>query len=98
MVLGMRPGSAQSRSHGSRADQLGGGLVTRPGQQADIAEDLLPSETADNAGVVLELGMDELGHHIVGRILSPPVEILAVVSLGRGVFHRLDRARYGHLA
>ncbi len=91
---GCRSGSATDRvalvgkvgqgAHGV-ADQLGGGLVAGAGEQVDVAEHLVAGERAGDAGVVLELGVDELGHHVVGRILHPPVEVLAEAALAGGV-------------
>ena len=52
-----------------------------PDEQVDVAEHLLAGEAAGDAGVVLELGLHELGHHVVGRILQTPVEVLAEASV-----------------
>ena len=53
-----------------------GGLVAGRGQQVDVAQYLLAGQAAHGAGLVLELGLEQLGHQVVGRMGGPPVDVL----------------------
>ena len=58
------------------ADQARRGLVARAGDHVDVGEHLLARQPARGAGLVLELGVEQLGHEVVGRVLGPPVDVL----------------------
>ena len=47
------------------------------GEQAHVAEDLVAGELARRAGLVLELGVEQVGHEVVGGVLRAPVDVLA---------------------
>ena len=78
-------------------DQPGRGLVPGRGQEVDVVEDLLPGEAAHGPVRILELGLEELGHQVVGRVRRPPLDVLlepvvghrAVAELGVHVGHAL---------
>ena len=61
---------------GEPADEPTGGLVAGPGEHRRVGGDLLAGQLAGRAGLVLELGVEELGHEVVGRVLGPPVDVL----------------------
>ena len=79
------------------SDEPGGGLVPGRGQQVDVVEDLLAGEAAHGPVRILELGLEEVGHQVVGRVRRPPVDVLlepvvghrAVAELGVHVGHAL---------
>ncbi len=58
------------------ADQAGGGLVPCSGDDVHDDEELVAREAPDLAGLVLELGVEQLGHEVVGGVLRPPVDVL----------------------
>ena len=58
------------------ADEAGGGLVARAGEQHDVHERLVARERAGDAVLVLELRLDQLGHQVVGRVLGAVVDVL----------------------
>jgi hypothetical protein len=58
------------------ADQAGGGLVAGGGDEVDVVEDLVPREAPGLARLVLELGLEQLGHQVVGGVLGPPVQVV----------------------
>ena len=58
------------------ADQAGRRLVPGPGQQADVAEDLVVGQRARRARLVLELGVEQLGHQVVGGVLGAPGDVV----------------------
>ena len=83
--LGALVGMAAEHLAGE-ADQAGRRLVPRPGQQADVAEDLLVGERARRARLVLELGVEQLGHQVVGRVLGAPGDVVREhLGLGHAV-------------
>ena len=45
-------------------------LVPRPGQQSDVGEDLVVGQGARRPRLVLELGVDQLGHQVVRGVLG----------------------------
>ncbi len=47
-----------------------------PASRLHVGEDLVAGEAADGAGLVLELGVEQLGHQVVGGVLGPPVDVL----------------------
>ena len=70
----------------------GRGLVPGPGQQADVAEDLLAGERPRRARLVLELGVEQLGHQVVGGVLGAPGDVVRErLELGRAVVLGLVR-------
>ena len=76
------------------ADEAGGGLVAGAGDHVDVGEDLVAGEPADRPRLVLELGLQQLRHDVVGRVLGPPVDVLLEHLAGdevRGDLHRLSR-------
>ena len=58
------------------ADEARRGLVPGPGQQADVPEDLVVAQGARRAVLVLELGVEQLGHEVVGRVLGAPLDVV----------------------
>ena len=85
MALGTRERSATSSAPlvgmaaqhlAGEADQAGRGLVPGPGQQSDVPEDLVVAQRARRAVLVLELGVEQLGHQVVGRVLGAPVDVV----------------------
>ena len=74
-------------------DQPAGGLVAGAGQHLGVGQDLLAGEAAARAGLVLELGVEQHGHEVVGGMVDPPVDVLGVdVPVGDGLLahrHRL---------
>ena len=63
-------------------DQPGGRLVAGAGQQCAVDEDLGTGEATPGAGLVFELRHEQLGHEVVGRVLGPPVDVLAELAVG----------------
>ena len=62
------------------ADEAGGGLVAGAGDDGDVGEELVAAQAPHGAGLVLELGVEQLGHDVVGRVLGPPVDVLGELS------------------
>ena len=58
------------------ADEPGRRLVPGAGQQADVGEDLVARQRARRARLVLELGVEQLGHEVVGGVLGAPVDVV----------------------
>ena len=75
------------------ADEPGGGLVPSSGQKADVAEDLIPGEGPGGPILVGELGLQELGHQIVGGVVGSPVDVLGELHP-----HAAGHRRFGHHA
>ena len=65
----------------------------RRGDVAHVDEHLGPGESAALAVLVLELGLEHLGHQVVGRVLRPPVDVLPEQPLGVG--QGVERLRRG---
>ena len=85
MAFGMRDRSATSsrplirmtaEDLAGEADQAGRRLVPGTGQQSDVAEDLLVGERARPAVLVLEFGVEQFGHEVVGGMLGPPGDVV----------------------
>ena len=47
-----------------------------PGEHRGVGEHLVAGERAGRAGLVLELGVEQLGHEVVGGVLGAPVDVL----------------------
>ena len=62
---------------GHPADEPAGRLVPAPADDRDVHQDLVAGQRAGDAVLVLELGVDQLGHHVVRRVGVPPVDVLA---------------------
>ena len=86
MALGMRERSSTSSCRWSGMvgqdlagppDESAGRLVAGSGDDADVGQQLVAGQSADRAGLVLELGLEEIGHDVVGGVVGPPVDILA---------------------
>ena len=78
------------------ADQPGGGLVAGAGHDVDVGEHLVAAQAPDGAGLVLELGVEQLGHDVVGRVLGPPVDVLGeLLAAGEALRHLHRLARLG---
>ena len=76
-------------------DEAGGGLVAGPVEQRDEVHHLAPGEPAERAGLVGELGVEQLGHEVVGRVLGPPADVLAE-EVGRAHVARAFVGEVGH--
>ena len=50
-------------------------------EQPDVRQHLVAREAAARAGLVLELGVQELGHQIVGGVLGAPVDVFREIAL-----------------
>ena len=61
---------------GQPTDEPAGGLVARAGEHGRVGEHLLAGEGAEGARLVLELGVEELGHEVVGGVFGPPVDVV----------------------
>ena len=57
------------------ADQAVRGLVSRGGQEVDVDQHLVAGERPHRAGLVLELGVDQFRHEVVGGVLAAPVDV-----------------------
>ena len=79
------------------SDEPGGGLVAGGGDQVDVAQDLLAGQSALGAVHILELGLEELGHQVVGRMGGPPVDVLGE-PLGGAHAVAVGLVEVGHVA
>ena len=69
-------------------DEAGGGLVAGPGDDGDVHQELVPAEAPHGAGLVLELGVEQVRHDVVGRVLGPPVDVgLELRAVGEALRH-----------
>ena len=66
------------------ADEAGGRLVARRGEQTQVVQDLLAVELAHGTGLVLELGVEQVGHEIVRGVLGPPVDVVGEAAAVEG--------------
>jgi hypothetical protein len=57
------------------ADEPVGCFVTSRRQQVHKDEDLFACEPADPSGLVLEFGVDEIGHQVVGPVVDAPTDV-----------------------
>ena len=60
----------------SPADQSRGSLIAGAGEHVDEDENLLASEFALLACLIHELGLQQLGHEVVGWMLGAPIDVL----------------------
>ena len=58
------------------ADELGGGVVARAGEEVDGGQDLRARQPARGPGLVLELRLQQRGHQVVGGVLLAPFDVL----------------------
>jgi hypothetical protein len=61
---------------GEPADEPARGLVSGAGQHGGVGEDLLSGELSRLAVLVLELGVQQHRHEVVGRMLGAPLDVL----------------------
>src|SRR5262245_8950174 len=71
-------------------------LVARRGEQPDVAQRFVTREPPPRSRHVVELGVQQFGHEIVGRVLHAPVDVL--LELGAGLLDLEARLEVGHLA
>ena len=71
------------------ADQSAGGVVAGRGDDVDVGEQLLAGQAARRPGLVLELGVQQLGHDVVGRVVDAPVDVLGEDLAAEHVVSRL---------
>ena len=85
MALGMsdRSSTSSRRWSGCSARTLPAQPMRRvvvslpgPGHHVHVGEDLLAGEPPGGAGLVLELGVEQLGHEVVGGVVGAPVDVL----------------------
>ena len=57
-------------------DQTRRRLVAGTGDHVQVREELGARQPARGPGLVLELGVQQLGHEVVGRVIGPPVDVL----------------------
>ncbi len=57
-------------------DEPRGGLIAGRGDQVDVVDHLFSREAAARPRLVLELGLQQLGHEVVGGVLGPPVDVV----------------------
>ena len=74
-----------------------GRLVPGAGDDRGVGEDLLAGERPGLAVLVLELGVEQSRHEVVGRVLGPPLDVVGEHVAARDLFllhvHRLARLR-----
>ena len=51
-------------------------LVARGADDVDVREEFVASQPPRRAGLVLELGVQQLGHDVVGRVIDAPVDVV----------------------
>ena len=59
------------------ADEPGRGLVAGTRDHEDVGEHLVAGQPARRPVLVLELGVEQFGHEVVGGVPGPPVDVLA---------------------
>ena len=61
---------------GEPADEPAGRLVAGAGEHRGVGEDLVAGERARLAVLVLELGVEQRGHEVVGGVLGAPFDVV----------------------
>ena len=56
------------------ADQPGGGLAARGGDDGQVQQQLFAVQPTPGARLILEFRIEQIGHDVVGRMLGPPVQ------------------------
>ena len=51
-------------------------VVARGADDVDVGEELVASQPPRRAGLVFELGVQQLGHDVVGRVVDAPVDVV----------------------
>ena len=51
-------------------------LVARSADDVDVGEELVASQPPRRAGLVFELGVQQLRHDVVGRVVDSPVDVV----------------------